>query len=131
MQRGAAKKKARASTAPHLGNNWDLEVNDSRLPVLDCIEITAQLPGVTHALIFGAVKTPPPRVTAYALMNGEVRDGLVSFNLFIDGTVYTFTGTVNPEGDHITDGNITPPPPPHTETDPGSWSAQAQSGGGA
>lgn len=130
MQRGTARKKASASTPPDMKGSWDLEIKVLEYPqlaTLDCIKIAAQLRGESHDLIFGSVRSAPP-TTAYALDNGEVRDGLVSFDLSIEGTVYTFTGKVGlaSKGEVISNGNITPPGHQNPGGEEGSWSAQAQ-----
>lgn len=131
MSRATAKKQVVTTPAPDVKGNWDLEVDPKQYPQLaarmECFEITAQVAGVNHDLIFGNVKSPPP-MTAYALDNGEVRADLLTFTVSIDGTVYTFTGPLKlpPEGGkRITEGKITPASAdPGTEE--GSWSAQAQ-----
>lgn len=132
MSRATAEKLAATVTTPDVRGSWDMEVDPEQYPQLaarlDCIEITAQLPGESHDLIFGKVKSPPP-VTAYALDSGEVRADMMTFTVSLAGTVYTFTGPiVFPAGGgmRITCGTITPPPKPFPGSEEGSWSAQAQ-----
>jgi len=133
MQRATAKKKAEVSNAPNMKGTWDLKVIEyPALATLDTIQITAQLPGhlsgVDHDRILGNIRTHPPQTTSYSLENGEVRQDLVSFNLTLDGIVYTFTGKIAATIlGNMMEGTITPPPPlPRGEQEEGSWSAQAQ-----
>jgi hypothetical protein len=117
-------------TIPSLVGIWELEIdpNPSLSPTLTTIQITFQKHGENSDLIFGYVNSSPPRMSSYALRDGQVTNELkVFFVVRISGVDYTFNGDVGDGGqtltgiplDAIEDGTA----------DPGNWSAQAQSGG--
>jgi hypothetical protein len=121
MPSSATQKKAHADAIPSIVGNWNLEVsNDPNLGMLDSIEITAQV----RNLIFGSVKSDQP-VTAYALENGALSNGTMSFQLSIEGVPYQFEGQF--DGTTIS-GSVNKPN--KTGNEEGSWSAQAQGGPG-
>lgn len=109
---------------PSLVGIWELEVgSDSDLPKkLTTIQITFQKHGETCDLIFGYVNSVPPNMSSYAIRDGQVTNNLeVFFVVRISGSDYIFNGFVYDEGQKM---GAHP-----DEGDPGSWSAQAQSGG--
>ncbi|HEX8129504.1 MAG TPA: hypothetical protein VF527_10415 [Pyrinomonadaceae bacterium] len=130
MSSSAAKKTAITAGVPSVVGTWTkMQVsNDRNLAMLDSLEVTSQVEDVNRDLIFGSVKTIPP-VTAYAIENGTVTAESVSFQMSIEGIVYTFTGTV---GASSIGGSVTSPglAGSHPGTEEGSWSAQAQPGPG-
>lgn len=130
MSSSATKKKTVVQVFPSIiGKRWLTVSHIPTLEMLTSIEITTRVSSENLDLIFGSVKSDIP-VTAYALENGEVCNGSVRFQLFIEGIVYKFTGqfagtgivgTVNdPNAD--TAGGL--------DIEEGSWSAQAQPGPG-
>jgi len=128
MSSSAAKKSVPPAGVPSVMGTWTQlrVVNDRNLGVLDSIEITSQVEGVDNDLIFGNVKSIAP-VTAYAIEHGTVTAEGISFQLSIQGIVYTFQGKV---GDSSISGHVTPPWSGDGHTEEGSWSAQAKPGPG-
>lgn len=132
MNNDAAPGNVGGTDVPSLVGLWTLSIDSATGPLkeLDQMDITFQVPGLLDAPLYGSVNSEGPYSSHFAMANAMFDAGeAITFEVTLLGTTYVFNGTVS-KGIHMS-GLITGTSNPNsTVAEEGSWSAQAQGGGG-